>query len=76
MERSKKAVKFDDILENNSPNIKKYVKRKNSKTLPDNFFENVLDLELRLKREFTMESLQEIVNLYSVNTFELNLDGN
>lgn len=40
--------------------------KKVTKKLPDNFFEKVLDLELKLKREFTMASLQELVNLYSV----------
>jgi hypothetical protein len=55
--------------------------RKVTKKLPENFFEKVLDLELQLKREFMMESLQELVNLYSVMLFFLkfiilNLDGN
>lgn len=35
------------------------------KVLPENFFERVLDLELILKRNFTMNSLQELVNIYS-----------
>lgn len=35
------------------------------KTLPENFFEKVLDYELNLKRSFTMNTLQELVNLYS-----------
>jgi hypothetical protein len=34
--------------------------------LPDNFWENLLILEMQLKREFTMEILQEIVGLYTV----------
>lgn len=40
--------------------------KKQSKKLPEDFFEKVLDLELKLKREFTMGCLQELVNLYSV----------
>lgn len=37
------------------------------KFLPENFFEKVLDLELKLKREFHLSILEELVNLYSVN---------
>jgi hypothetical protein len=40
--------------------------RNKIKQLPENFFEKVLDIELKLKREFTMNTLQELVNLYSV----------
>jgi hypothetical protein len=36
------------------------------KSLPCNFFEQIIDLELKLKREFTMDTLKELVNLYSV----------
>ena len=42
------------------------IHKRASKNLPDNFFEKILDLELKLKREFTIETLQELVNLYSV----------
>jgi hypothetical protein len=35
------------------------------KSLPENFFEKVLDLELRIKREFNMNLLQELINYYS-----------
>lgn len=35
------------------------------KSLPDNFFEKVLDLELKVKREFNMKILQELINFYS-----------
>ncbi len=47
--------------------------RKGSKFLPMNFFEKVLELDMRLKREFTMESLQELVNLYSVSFLHIPL---
>jgi hypothetical protein len=36
------------------------------KTLPENFFEKILDLELKLKRDFQIHTLQELVNQYSV----------
>jgi hypothetical protein len=41
--------------------------RKTVKSLPDNFFERVLELEIKLKRGFNMEVLQELVNNYSVS---------
>ena len=37
------------------------------KRLPDNFFEKVLDLELKLKRSFNLNHLQQLVSYYSVN---------
>jgi hypothetical protein len=37
-----------------------------SKNLPDNFFEKVLDLELKLKRSFNLNYLQQLVSYYSV----------
>jgi hypothetical protein len=36
------------------------------KKLEDNFFEKVLDLELKIKREFNVIFLQELVASYSV----------
>ena len=36
------------------------------KFLPENFFEKVLDLELKLKRDFHLSILEELINLYSV----------
>jgi hypothetical protein len=55
-------------------NTKSYrrIGRSKIKQLPDNFFEKVLDLELHLKREFSMNTLQELVNLYSVIIIKLN----
>lgn len=41
--------------------------KKTVKKLPDNFFEKVLDLELKLKRNFDLKTLQELVSYYSVN---------
>ncbi len=46
--------------------------RKAVKKLPDNFFEKVLDLELKLKRNFNLKILQELVSYYSVYKFLIN----
>ena len=40
--------------------------KKIQRKLPDNFFEKVIEEELTLKRHFTIESLQSLVDLYSV----------
>ncbi len=40
--------------------------KKTVKSLPDNFFERVLELEIKLKKGFSMDVLQELVNYYSV----------
>ena len=40
--------------------------KKTTKSLPPNFFEKVLELEIKLKRGFNMQVLQELVNYYSV----------
>lgn len=37
------------------------------KSLPDNFFEKVLELEIKLKKQFNINALQELVTYYSVN---------
>lgn len=34
--------------------------------LPKNFFEKILDLELKIKRDFKIERLRDLVHLYSV----------
>lgn len=39
--------------------------KKPVKTLPENFFDKVLDYELKLKREFNIVVLQELIQLYS-----------
>lgn len=43
--------------------------KKTVKSLPENFFEKVLELEIKLKRGFNMHILQELVNYYSVNNY-------
>jgi hypothetical protein len=40
--------------------------KKTVKALPDNFFERVLELEIKLKKGFSLDVLQELVNYYSV----------
>lgn len=40
--------------------------KKEVKTLPENFFEKVLDLELRIKRDFNINLLQELIAYYSM----------
>jgi len=34
--------------------------------LPKYFFEKILELELKIKREFSLDRLKDLVNLYSV----------
>jgi hypothetical protein len=41
--------------------------KKTVKKLPENFFEKVLELEIKLKKGFNMNTLQELVNYYSVS---------
>ncbi len=41
--------------------------KKNERNLPENFFEKVIEEELSLKRHFTIDKLQSLVDLYSVN---------
>lgn len=48
------------------PHLKKEKTKKFIKELPTNFFEKVIDLELKIKREFSMETLEELTYLYSV----------
>ncbi len=42
------------------------IKRKKiTKNLPDNFFEKIVDAEMKLKTNFSMEILQELINYYT-----------
>ena len=43
-----------------------FLGKKVVKSLPENFFEKVLDLELKIKRDFKMNLLQELINYYSM----------
>ena len=40
--------------------------KKSIKTLPDNFFEKILDAEMKLKTGFSNEVLQELINYYTI----------
>ena len=40
--------------------------KKSIKTLPDNFFEKILDAEMKLKTQFSNEVLQELINYYTI----------
>jgi hypothetical protein len=43
------------------------IKRKKiTKNLPDNFFEKIVDAEMKLKTNFSMEILQELINYYRI----------
>lgn len=63
------------ITSNNSKKLNKNYKtpslrdlmlgKKVVKSLPDNFFEKVLDLELRVQSQFNMNLLQELIHFYS-----------
>ena len=37
-----------------------------NKELPQNFFEKLVDLELKVKKNFSMDILEELISLYSV----------
>jgi hypothetical protein len=51
----------------NSSTLKELMNgKKLTRKLPENFFEKVIEEELTLKRNFTIESLQTLVDLYSV----------
>ena len=41
-------------------------KKKRIKALTEEFYEQLIMTEMRLKKEFSMECLQEVVNLYTV----------
>ncbi len=50
------------------PSNKGFIEAKKiKKKLPENFFEQILDLELKLKRDFNMDTLQSLVDSYSVS---------
>lgn len=50
--------------------------KKNVKSLPDNFFEKVLDCELRIRTEFNINVYQQLIELYSsaIEYYEINED--
>jgi len=54
LDKSKKHPSIRDMLGRNVVN-----------SLPENFFEKLVDLENKIEREFTMDLLQELINTYS-----------
>ena len=55
------------IFEPKKEKIKDVFFGKNSiKNLPDNFFEKILDAEMKLKTGFSMDVLQELINYYTI----------
>jgi hypothetical protein len=71
---SKREAKFKD-QHHKTPSIRDLMLgKKVVKSLPENFFEKILDLELKLKRDFQIHILQELVSLYSV--IIINIDSN
>lgn len=43
---------------------KKNIKKNNE--LPPKFFENIFETEIKLKTEFSMKTLEKLINLYSI----------
>lgn len=62
LNENKEGVIKNNLNKNDSKS-KKIVKE-----LPVNFFEKVIDLELKIKKDFSMEILEELTYLYSVLT--------
>lgn len=58
-----KALNISDYSSFKNTITKNETKRR---TLPGNFFEKVLDLELNIKRQFNITILHELVNHYSM----------
>lgn len=55
------------ISQNKNPSLRDLMfGKKIIKSLPENFFEKVLDLELKIKRDFNMSLLQELISYYSM----------
>jgi hypothetical protein len=62
----KTAKEMENVSENNNINNIRKPKPKSNKTLPDNFFEKVIEYEMKLKYDFSMETLNNLVDLFSV----------
>jgi len=67
MNISKPNNTFKKLNKSNKPSSLRdlMLGKKVVKSLPENFFEKVLDIELKIKREFNMNLLQELINCYS-----------
>lgn len=52
---------------NRTPSLNDLITGKQTaKTLPENFFEQVVDLELKLAKEYKMSTVQELTDLFKV----------
>jgi hypothetical protein len=52
---------------NRTPSLNDLITGKQvAKTLPENFFEQVVDLELKLAKEYNMSTVQELTDLFKV----------
>ena len=54
---SKKYYSFSDSFIINESGVK---------CLPEGFFENIMDLQLKIKRDFDQNTLEELMKYYSV----------
>ena len=66
-----KKMNFIHYTKQKNSNQKNKVKdvffgKKSIKSLPDNFFEKILDAEMKLKTGFSNEVLQELINYYTI----------
>jgi len=61
--KSKKAMENNNVQNFSSNNN---IKQKLIKSLPENFFQKVIEYEMKLKYDFSMETLNELVDLFSV----------
>lgn len=62
----KTAKEMENNSDNNNTNSNNKPKKNSNKTLPENFFEKVIEYEMKLKYDFSMETLNNLVDLFSV----------
>ena len=61
----------DDMKKIKKERLKKARIKITDKQLPNNFFENILNYEMILSNGFDFECLKALVELYSVNKFDI-----
>lgn len=59
-------MEFFDNFAGTSKHKKNKKSSNHQKILPQTFFEDLLDREFSLKKNFNMETLKEIIHMYSV----------
>lgn len=62
-----KEMKENNPIDNQ--NKSKHMRNNHKKNLPENFFEKVIEYEMKLKYDFSMQTLNELVDLFSVKKF-------